>query len=98
MAQTMVSVTYTELLESLPLVLSELVRQRVLRFIQYRAPRLLVLGFLAQSDHTSESAGTTKKGTSTLLEQEHRWPGSALWARWFLRDVLFLRHSNPFEE
>lgn len=61
----MVSVTYTELLESLPLVLGELVRQRVLRFVQYRAPRLLVLGFLAQSDHTSERAGSTKKGTST---------------------------------
>ena len=38
--------TYTELLESLPLVLGEFLRQRVLGFLRFRSLRLLVLGLL----------------------------------------------------
>ena len=61
----MVSATYAELLESLPLALSEPLRQRVLGFVRGRDPRLHVPSFLVRDKHTSESAGATKRGTST---------------------------------
>jgi hypothetical protein len=66
----MVTTAYAELLESLPLVLGEPFRQRILRLLRFRSARLVLLGFLIagelassesveqQSDATSGTGGT----------------------------------------
>ena len=65
--QTVVMVTYTKLLESLPLAVGELLCQRVLRFLRprFRSPRLLVLGFLVSDEQVSENGqrNSTSGGT-----------------------------------
>jgi hypothetical protein len=61
----MVTTAYAEFLESLPLVLGEPFRQRILRFLRFQNARLLLLGFLVAGEHaSSESAEQQSNATS----------------------------------